>query len=504
MNTKTAFAVIFSLIVTVTLILAFTIYTLNSNGNTDIEKYRADEIQKIKQSLKDYVEFAYAKVEATHKSAMDKADLERNYGPRLKSVIDVAETILKSKAEAVNKGELTLSEAQEQAAAEIKKIRYDNGSGYVWITDTTLPYPKMIMDPLTPSLDGLVLDDSKYNCALGKDQNLFSVAVEICQAHGKGFVDYLWPKKIQETVVPDVPKLAYMRLFQEWDWILGTAIYVDEAINDAIDESKTDIRRMKYNNGTGSFWINNATNLILEPSTQDAQILESKIKDFVDICDTQNGSGFLKDSWSKKGSIEETLSYVKLYRPLGWIIGTSVYLDSLDKAVAEKKASIDEQNNILILKIVSVSFLIVFLISGLIYLVIRYFANTNPVTEPTPVVEPEPVSVLNAEDESITPEIPVLTPAPEHGTVRTDDCIKMVQEISKTLIAEHAKLLATVIQPAEGAQKVEISQELKQLANKTEQTIEEVKKKVEANQQPSSADKTTEKVMGNLNQMLGE
>ena len=73
---------------------------------------------------------------------------------------------------------------------EIKNIRYDQGTGYIWINDTTLPYPKMIMHPTAPSLDGEVLDNPKYNVAFGTNKNLFSAFVEVCNEDGKGFVDY--------------------------------------------------------------------------------------------------------------------------------------------------------------------------------------------------------------------------------------------------------------------------------------------------------------------------
>ncbi len=51
--------------------------------------------------------------------------------------------MLNLKAELVKKGKLTLAEAQAQAADEIKQIRYDGGTGYIFIVDTTSPYPKM-------------------------------------------------------------------------------------------------------------------------------------------------------------------------------------------------------------------------------------------------------------------------------------------------------------------------------------------------------------------------
>jgi len=65
---------------------------------------------------------------------------------------------------------MSLSKAKSTSIIQIKNVRYDNGTGYVWINDTTTPYPKMIMHPINPSLDGKVMDDPKYNVAFGTDK----------------------------------------------------------------------------------------------------------------------------------------------------------------------------------------------------------------------------------------------------------------------------------------------------------------------------------------------
>ncbi len=538
---KLTLIIILSLVVAVSLILIFATYTLTHNGNKDIEKYRAEEIHRLKQTLKDAVDMAHAVIDTNYKNAMTKAYLEKQYGPRLKSVIDIAETILNTKAEAVKNGEISLSEAQQQAAAEIKQIRYNNGKGYIWVTDTHLPYPKMIMHPLNPSLEGQILDDSKYNCALGKGYNLFTAGVEMCQAHGKGFVDYLWPKNIKTTVIPDVPKLAYVKLFSEWNWTIATALYVDNAIIDAIEKSKDDIRKIKYDNGVGYFWLTNATKtdlkIIVHPTMSlfEGQILEGKLKKlfeyFVDISEQQNGSGFLDYTWPKQtvsGMTEEVskLAYVRLYEPLGWIIGTDIYIDGVDQAVAEKQELVKQQLTFFIIKIVGVSLLIIVLIATLIQLMNRYLfkviAQPSSITDsqethfkdskPTSAVTPQSMPVSNKENPAIAieQEIPVLTPISGETKLYTDDCIRMVQEISKTLITEHAKLLATAIHKSAPSNHLEVNEEIKQLTNKSHQTIEEVKKKVATKQQQVFEDMSStapmapsNSVMGDLNQMVG-
>jgi methyl-accepting chemotaxis protein len=122
---------------------------------------------------------------------------------------------------------LTLEEAQQQAMQAVKKMRYGD-NGYFWINDTGKPIPRMIMHPTVPTLDGTVLDDPKYNCALGIKENLFVAFRDVTERNGEGFVDYLWPKPTKDGFTEDRPKLSFVKLYPAWNWIIGNGLYIDD------------------------------------------------------------------------------------------------------------------------------------------------------------------------------------------------------------------------------------------------------------------------------------
>lgn len=108
-------------------------------------------------------------------------------------------------------------EHQTKAKEAIKALRFGT-DGYFWINDFT---PKMVMHPANPSLDGKALGQSK-------DPNgkfLFNEFVSVASSKGKGVVDYMWPKPGFEK---PQPKISFVEGFKEWDWIIGTGIYVDD------------------------------------------------------------------------------------------------------------------------------------------------------------------------------------------------------------------------------------------------------------------------------------
>jgi len=63
--------------------------------------------------------------------------------------------------------------------------------------------------------------------------------------------------------------------------------------------------------------------------------------EFAKVCQ-EKGEGFVDYMWPLPGQNQPVpkLSYVKLFAPWGWIVGTGIYLDDVDKALADKQAAI--------------------------------------------------------------------------------------------------------------------------------------------------------------------
>jgi methyl-accepting chemotaxis protein len=105
------------------------------------------------------------------------------------------------------------------------------------------------------------------------------------------------------------------------------------------------VKNLRYS-GEEYFWINDtAPNMIMHPMKPE---LDGKaigdIKDpngkylfqeFVKVCN-EKGSGFVDYMWPKPGETKPVpkLSYVKLFKPWGWIIGSGVYIDRMHNDLA--------------------------------------------------------------------------------------------------------------------------------------------------------------------------
>ena len=115
--------------------------------------------------------------------------------------------------------EVAGAKIKEDAKSMIGTLRYGpENKDYFWINDTDA---KMVMHPYKPKLNGKDLSDFKDP----NGKRLFVEFVKVCKENGEGFVEYMWPKPGYDK---PVSKLSYVKLFKEWNWIIGTGVYTDD------------------------------------------------------------------------------------------------------------------------------------------------------------------------------------------------------------------------------------------------------------------------------------
>ncbi len=146
---------------------------------------------------------------------------------RMEIAADLAQAAITPYISAADSGEMTLEDAQHEALARVRAMRYDNGN-YLWIHDLGTPVPTMLMHPILPELEGQRLDDPLFNTALDRDQNLFVAMNEACAETGSCYVHYRFVNPNADTDEQQ-PKLSHGRMIPQWRWMIGTGISIDQA-----------------------------------------------------------------------------------------------------------------------------------------------------------------------------------------------------------------------------------------------------------------------------------
>ena len=236
-------AVSVAVLVTSGVIAGHAVGSIRAQAATDVARIRADKTAEVRRDLTDKVNTVWALIDAQYREAADERHLEQRYGQRLRGVLDLARATLDEHVARARRGEVSVARAQADAIATLRAMRFDDGKGYLWINTVGRPYPTMIMHPTVPALEGKVLDAPEFDCAGDARRNLFALAVELATSRGDGFIRYSWPEPDGNALVPHMPKFSYVRLFREWGWVVGTGIYVDEAVREKLADITSGIRR---------------------------------------------------------------------------------------------------------------------------------------------------------------------------------------------------------------------------------------------------------------------
>lgn len=159
---------------------------------------------------------------STYETYENAVDL--GYKTEIKSQVQSTISIIQSEYDKFQAGEKTEEQAQEDAKAIIREMRYrDDQSGYFWIDG--LDYT-LVMHSVLTEQEG----NNRYDLT---DQNGIKITqevVNVCKSADKGGYNQFYFTKSDGVTV--APKIAYSQLFEPWGWAVCTGNYIDDMENE--------------------------------------------------------------------------------------------------------------------------------------------------------------------------------------------------------------------------------------------------------------------------------
>ena len=146
-----------------------------------------------------------------------KDDLYQGKQEMTRHVVETAYGVLEHYHRLAQAGTLTDEQARQAALETVRMLRYDQ-KDYFWINDM---HPRMVMHPMVADLQGK--DLTTYKDPTGKA--LFMEMVDVAKRDGAGLVEYQWAKPGEKE---PTRKISYIKLFEPWQLIIGSGIYVDD------------------------------------------------------------------------------------------------------------------------------------------------------------------------------------------------------------------------------------------------------------------------------------
>lgn len=146
--------------------------------------------------------------------------LRQGYDTNIKHQVEIVVSELTGIMNQVDKGIITKSEAEVIAADVVRNAKYGE-SGYFW-ADTR--------DGVNVVLLGRedVEGTSRIDLTDTNGNKIIQGFIALIDAEGEGYYDYYFPRPGETEALP---KRGFVKLFEPFDWIIGTGNYIDDIDN---------------------------------------------------------------------------------------------------------------------------------------------------------------------------------------------------------------------------------------------------------------------------------
>ena len=189
--------------------VVYTVFAVNAVDDA-LTAQSEQEVSNVHSAISALVQTEYDDVASYQAQALER---------RKENLRDVAAPLVTSLdqfASTAADGELTTAQAQSRSLAMLKDVRFGNDD-YFFTYDLDLnaiahPDERIQGRNLTDMQDA----DGRY---------LLREAREIVLEQGSGYIDYRWERLDGE--LPS-PKVGYVFLYEPWDWLIGTGVYIDD------------------------------------------------------------------------------------------------------------------------------------------------------------------------------------------------------------------------------------------------------------------------------------
>ena len=224
------------------------------------------------------------------------------------------------------------------------------------------------------------------------------------------------------------------------------------------------------------FWINDMQPVVLM-HPKSAQLVGEDVSNLTDPNGTQifvemvkavrqGGEGFVEYQWNKPGFSEpvDKISYVKGFKPWGWVVGTGIYLDDVDAIYQEK-----------MIGSITVVLIILFIVAGVSFVVARN------IVQPLNEIKAHMIEVQNTGnlDQKVSidsrDELGQIALAFNGMLVSFSDMIREITDTATHLSSSAEELSAVTFQTNNGMQKQQSdSAQIATAVNEMVATVEEV------------------------------
>ena len=224
----------------------------------------------------------------------------------------------------------------------LRLLRYENNKGYYFIThlDGT-----EILFADRPELEG----QNMLKMVNSEGRYIVKGMLDVVQSTKEGFYDYAWSKPLESK--DTFKKIAYVKLFEPFDWMIGTGFYLDDMESNVQEKILNDEKRLLVERESGNYlfigtW--DGVSLSYPAKNRNMYALQDSNGKFIVqelIEKAKKGGGFVEYVMPpfKGQRALPKMSYVESIDDWKWYVGAGIYVDDLNHDLYELKMTIDEE-----------------------------------------------------------------------------------------------------------------------------------------------------------------
>ena len=350
----------------VTLAFLISIIFQYLNFKNDLNHYKKEFTEQKKKEVKNEVLMIYGLIE--YKEELLRKTVEDRLKDRVNQAYALAMDIYET-----NKKTKTEDEIKYLIAQSLDNFKFKDHNNYFFINSNK---GQGILFDNKITLDNYV---DIWDLKDLNNQPIIQIQAKIAKEQKEGFTTNSFIKPDSNDGI-QYSKISYIKLFEPFDWHIGTGEYIDGLTKKNQEEILNWLNVLKYENSSYMFLNKIDGNVLIyegkkvEPKPHPSPEIFNRQ---LEISKNQNGD-FFKYKYKKPNSNEEfeKISFIKKFDEYGWIIGCGVYLDEIEKELQRKEEIFKEHINEQI-----ISILIIFLFILLaIYFISKYigdFININ-------------------------------------------------------------------------------------------------------------------------------
>jgi signal transduction histidine kinase len=294
--------------------------------------YRQEEraARTILDSVYDLIEEKYQSIEA-HKAAGLAA-----HKRQLHNIVAIQESYIRSLYDEVEQGLRSERAAKSEALETLRSWRFGQDD-YVWVAN----YDSVLISHPDPELHG---SDFSQRTDIRGDL-IVPPMVELARSHGAGFHSYFWRRLGEQE---PVEKLTFVRHFPEWEWVIGTGVYIDDVdrivhqrYGTAVAELHGLLRQITIASTGYMYVFDGDSNMIIHPNPSlegrnVADLLNPVtrrpiVEELMAAADSDDPRlAYRWDRPEDPGNYAyDKISWVRHHEGFGWYVASSIYTEEL-------------------------------------------------------------------------------------------------------------------------------------------------------------------------------